>query len=132
MNMTEHNEQVLKAHELAKVIANALEDKKGVDISILEVGKQTVLADYFVICTGTSNTHVKALANEAEFKTGEQLGIKPTRIEGFSNNIWTLMDYGTVIVHIFTKEGREFYKLEKLWKEAAAEVIDISDNNVTK
>jgi ribosome-associated protein len=130
--MTENNEQVMKAYELAKVIAAALEDKKGIDISILEVGKQTVLADYFVICTGTSNTHVKALADEAEFKTGEQLGVKPNHIEGFSNNIWTLMDYGTVIVHIFTKEGREFYKLEKLWKEASAEVIDITDNNVTK
>lgn len=129
--MTEHNDQVKKAYELAKVIAKALEDKKGIDITILEVGKQTVLADYFVICTGTSNTHVKALTDEVEFKTEQELGKKPNRIEGFSNNIWTLMDYGTVIVHIFTKEGREFYKLEKLWKEAAAEVIEISDNNTT-
>lgn len=129
--MTEHNDQVKKAYELAKVIAKALEDKKGIDITILEVGKQTVLADYFVICTGTSNTHVKALTDEVEFKTEQELGKKPNRIEGFSNNIWTLMDYGTVIVHIFTKEGREFYKLEKLWKEASAEVIEISDNNTT-
>ncbi|HOJ47293.1 MAG TPA: ribosome silencing factor [Bacillota bacterium] len=130
--MTEHNDQVKQAYELAKVIANALEEKKGVDITILEVGKQTVLADYFVICTGTSNTHVKALTDEVEFKTEQLFGKKPNHIEGFSNNIWTLMDYGTVVVHIFTKSGREFYKLEKLWKEADAEVIEITDNNTTK
>ena len=120
--MTENNEQVKKAHELAEVIAKALEDKKGLDVALLEVGRQTVLADYFVICTGTSNTHVKALADEAEFKTTETLGIKPGHIEGHSDNTWTLLDYGSVVVHIFTNEGREFYKLEKLWKDASAQI----------
>jgi len=117
-------EQAKKAYELAEVIVKALEDKKGMDTTLLEVGKQTELADYFVICTGTSNTHVKALANEAEFKTNELLGVKPTHVEGFSDNTWTLMDYSSVIVHIFTKEGRDFYKLEKLWKDASAEIIE--------
>ncbi|PKM62928.1 MAG: ribosome silencing factor [Firmicutes bacterium HGW-Firmicutes-21] len=118
------NEQVKKANELAEVIFKALEDKKGIDTTLLEVGKQTVLADYFVICTGTSNTHVKALAGEVEFKTTEELGIKPNHIEGYSDNTWTLLDYGSVIVHIFTNEGREFYKLEKLWKDASVNIID--------
>lgn len=121
--MTDNNEQVKKAYELAKTISKALEDKKGIDVTLLEVGKQTVLADYFVICTGSSNTHVKSLADEVEFKTAEQ-GIKPNHIEGFSDNTWTLMDFGTVIAHIFTKEGREFYKLEKLWKDASAVTTD--------
>lgn len=116
-------EQVKKAAELAEVIKKVLEDKKGIDPELLEVGKHTIIADYFVICTGTSNTHVKALANEVEFKINELLGINPTHIEGFSDNTWTLMDYGSVIVHIFTKEGREFYKLEKLWKDASAEIV---------
>ena len=87
------------------------------------MGKQTVLADYFVICTGTSNTHVKALADEVEFVVDKTLGLKPSGGEGFNDSIWTLMDYSSVIVHIFTKEGREFYKLEKLWNDASAETI---------
>lgn len=120
--MTE-NEQAKKAYELAQVALKALEDKKGMDPTLLEVGKQTVLADYFVICTGTSNTHVKALADEVEFKIGETLGIKPNHVEGFNDNTWTLMDYSSVIIHIFTREGREFYKLEKLWKDASAQVV---------
>jgi len=82
-----------------------------------------VLADYFVICTGSSNTHVKSLADEVEYKTNELLGIQPNHIEGYSDNTWTLLDYGAVVVHIFTKEGREFYKLEKLWNDATARII---------
>ncbi len=121
--MADNNEQVKKAYELAKVIKEALEDKKGVDPALLEVGKQTVLADYFVICTGSSNTHVKSLADEVEYKTNELLGIQPNHIEGYSDNTWTLLDYGAVVVHIFTKEGREFYKLEKLWNDATARII---------
>ncbi|HAN22050.1 MAG: ribosome silencing factor [Clostridiales bacterium GWF2_36_10] len=123
------NEQVKKAAELAEIIKIALEDKKGIDPTLLEVGKQTILADFFVVCTGTSNTHVKALADEVEFKTNEALGIKPNHIEGFSDNTWTLMDYGSVIVHIFTREGREFYKLEKLWKDASAEKVKEIENS---
>lgn len=117
-------EQAKKAHELADIIAKALDDKKGMDITLLEVGKHTIIADYFVICTGTSNTHVKALADEVEFKVNEALEVKPSHVEGFSDNTWTLMDYSSVIVHIFTREGREFYKLEKLWKDASAEKIN--------
>lgn len=121
--MIENSEQLQKAKELAQVVINALEDKKGLDPTLLEVGKQTVLADFFVICTGTSNTHVKALADEVEFKTNEILGIKPNHVEGFSDNTWTLLDYGTVIVNIFTREGREYYKLEKLWRDTSAEPV---------
>lgn len=118
------SEQVKKAFELAEIITKALDDKKGMDITLLEVGKQTVIADYFVICTSTSNTHVKALADEVEFKVNELLQIKPAHVEGFSDNTWTLMDYSSVIVHIFTREGRDFYKLDKLWKDASAEKIN--------
>jgi len=127
--MTDNNEQVKKAYKLAEVVIKALEDKKGVDVTLMEVGKQTILADYFVICTGTSKTHVKALTDEVEFKTEEALGIKPNHVEGFSDNTWTLMDYGTVIVHVFTEAGREYYKLEKLWYDASAEVIQHSEDN---
>ena len=110
------------SHEYARTIAEeiekALDSKKGVDITILPVGKQTVLADYFVLANGTSSTHIKALADETEFKLKENLGLEPSHIEGIGNKSWVLMDYGCVVVHIFTGEAREFYKLDKLWAES--------------
>lgn len=109
------NEQKELAEKIANVASEALEDKKGLDIRVLHVADQTVLADYFVIATGTSNTHVHALADQVEFKVREALGVDPNHIEGYQNNIWELMDYGSVIIHIFTTEGREYYNLERLW-----------------
>ena len=101
--------------KIAFVAQAALDSKNGQDISAIHVAKQTVLADWFVLATGTSNTHINALADEVEFKVKEELGIDPIRTEGQGNNMWILIDYGSVIVHVFTKEGREFYKLDKLW-----------------
>lgn len=106
------------ARTLAQEIEKALDSKKGIDISVLPVGKQTVLADYFVLANGTSSTHIKALADEVEFKIRENLGLEPSHIEGIGNKSWVLMDYGCVVVHIFTKDAREFYKLDKLWAES--------------
>ena len=106
---------VKQAAEIAKIAAEALDSKKGLDVSVLSVGKQTVLADYFVIATGTSSTHVRALADEAEFKLKEA-GFECGHIEGHGD--WKLLDYHSVIIHVFTKEAREFYKLEKLWNDA--------------
>lgn len=107
--------QAQQARLLAEAAVNALEEKKGMDVRLLPVGEQTALADYFVIATATSNTHVHALADEVEFRVKQELGIAPSHIEGYRNNIWELMDYGCVVVHIFTREGREFYNLERLW-----------------
>lgn len=109
------NEGITAEAKLAKVIAEALDSKKALNIQTLEVGKQTVLADYFVLATGTSSTHVSSLADEVEFKVKEELGVIPSHVEGKTS--WILVDYGTVIVHIFTAEAREFYNLEKLWAE---------------
>ena len=113
--MKEDPKQKARALEIASAAARILDNKKGVDVTTLEVGEQTVLADYFVLATGTSNTHVRALADELEFKLKEELGIEPNHIEGAEGNVWTLLDYGCVVVHIFTAQGREFYKLERLW-----------------
>jgi ribosome-associated protein len=103
--------------ETAVFAAKTLDNKKGLDIKLLEVTEITVLADFFIICTATSTTHVKALTDELEFKLKEQ-GIMPGHIEGHKASGWILMDYGSVIVHIFTQEAREFYALERLWSEA--------------
>ena len=112
------------AEELAKAIYDILDAKKGRDLKLLHVEEKTVIADYFVICTGNSSTQVKALADEVEYKTTLR-GRVPTNVEGRDNVAWIILDYDSVIVHVFSREAREFYKLEKLWSDA--EDIDISD-----
>lgn len=109
------NMQKEQAKAIADIANVTLDNKKGIDVTTLEVGNQTILADYFVLATGTSNTHVRALADEVEFQLKEQLGIVPNHIEGSAGNAWTLLDYGCVVINIFTTQAREFYKLERLW-----------------
>ena len=104
------------AKELAEAIADALDSKKGKDIKVLYVEDKTVLAEYFVICTGNSSTQVKALAGEVEYRT-ELRGLCPYSVEGRDNNSWILLDYSNVIVHVFSREAREFYNLEKLYED---------------
>ena len=109
--------------ELAAAIVNILYEKKAHDIKLLRVTDQTIIADYFVIATGTSNTQIKALADELEYKTGLD-GVKPSSTEGFREATWIVLDYASVIVHIFNRETREFYNLEKLWGDS--ESVDVS------
>ena len=116
------------AKQIAETAANALDNKKGMDVTVLEVGDQTILADYFVLCTGTANTHVRALADEVEFKLKEELGVEPNHIEGASGNAWTLLDYGCVIINIFTTQARDFYKLERLWSGNELKLEKSEDN----
>ena len=112
------------ANEIAIAVTKALDEKKGRDIKLLRISDVSSLADYFLICTGTSNTHVKTLCDYAEY-TLEQLGEPLLGREGHRGNAWELLDYGAVVVHVFTEEAREFYSLERLW--ADAEQVDISD-----
>ncbi len=108
---------MLLPNEIAKIAATALDDKKAQDIKILKTAEQTVLADYFVICHGTSSTHIKALVNEVD-KALSEAGEPPVRREGLRSDIWVLMDFGSVIVHVFTDEARKFYNLERLWSDS--------------
>ncbi len=103
------------SQELADKIKKILDDKKGIDSEIIYVGEKTTLADYFVLVTGTSSTHVKALAGEVEAKLSEE-GIVPLNFERKMSNSWIVLDYKDVIVHIFSQEARELYDLEELWK----------------
>ena len=114
---------MLTAKEVAYEVTKALDEKTGVNITLLKIDKVSSLADYFVICTGTSNTHVKTLCDYAEY-TFEQLGEPMLGREGHRGNSWELLDFGSVVVHVFTDEAREFYSLERLW--ADAEQIDLS------
>lgn len=110
--------------EIAKTLVHVLDMKKGRDIKLLRVADKTIIADYFVICGGTSNTNIKALAGEAEYKLG-LCGVTPIHMDGYSEGEWIVVDFGCVMVHIMNRDNRDFYKLEKLWDEA--ESIDISD-----
>ena len=105
------------SEEIARAIADVLDSMKARDIKLLRVSDKTVMTDYFVICSGTSNTQIKALSGEVEYKLGER-GVSPLHIEGYETGTWLAMDYAHVMVHIFNREQRDFYKLEKLWGDA--------------
>ncbi len=109
--------------EKLELIIKTLDSKKGEDIQALKIADLTILADYFVIVNGTSNTHARTLADEVEFQLSQQ-GIEPERREADTGNTWIILDYADIIVHVFYKETRSFYKLEGLW--ADGEQIDIS------
>lgn len=114
---------MLTPKEIAYEVTKALDAKKGMDIKLLKIDEVSSLADYFLICTGTSNTHVKTLCDYAEY-TLEQLGEPMLGREGHRGNSWELLDYGTIVIHVFTEEARKFYDLERLW--ADAKQVDIS------
>ena len=101
--------------EVAKAIETFLDNKKGRDIKVLHVEDVSNIADYFVVCTATSNTHVKALSGEVEYQL-ERRGVTPYHIEGRDNNSWVVLDYCNVLVHIFNREARDFYNLDKLYE----------------
>lgn len=109
--------------EMAGIAVKALDEKKAGNIKLLKTDKQTVLADYFVICNGTSSTHIKALEDIADAKMTEA-GEPPLRREGHRSGSWVLLDFGCVVVHIFTEEARKFYDLERLWSDS--EEVDVS------
>lgn len=114
---------LLTSKEMIALAVRALDAKKGKDIKVLYTADQTTLADYFVICTGTSNTQVKALSDAVEdamTKAGEE----PHHVEGHRGGQWTLLDYSAIVVHVFTEEAREFYALERLWSDATSVDLD--------
>ena len=114
---------MLSPKEIAYAVTKALDEKKGMDIKLLKIDQVSTLADYFLICTGTSNTHVRTLCDYAEF-TLDNLGEPMLGREGHRGNTRELLDYGTIVVHVFTEEARTMYNLERRW--AAAEQVDIS------
>ena len=108
--------------ELTKKIVKALDDKLARDIEVIKTEEVTIVADYFIIATANSNTHVRALADEVEYQL-EQENIRPDHIEGRATG-WVLMQYSGVVVHIFLEDSRQYYNLERLWDDASK--IDIS------
>ena len=113
----------MQSFDILKTAANAANGKKAKDMSAIKVSDLTVLCEYFLICTATSSTHVRALADEVEEKL-EEAGVKPHHIEGRTTG-WIVLDYGSVIVHIFSRNDREFYGLDKMWSDG--EAVDMSE-----
>jgi ribosome-associated protein len=114
----------MEPFDAAKLAVQALQDKQGGDIRLLKTEELTVLADYFIICTANSTPHVRTLYDEVD-KRLSMAGMPPIRREGYRNSNWLLLDFGSLIVHIFQKETREFYNLERLWNDA--QEIDIAE-----
>ena len=110
--------------EMALLLAQAMDSKKGKDIRVLETDGVTTLADYFVLCSGSSAPQLKALADAGE-KAMKDHGILPHHVEGHRGGTWILQDYGDVVVHVFDKEARAFYDLDRLW--ADAKTVYLSD-----
>ena len=104
--------------EIAMYAAKVLDDRKGLGIKLLEVTDVTSIADYFLICTGTSNTRVKTLCDSVEEAVTDEMGEALLHREGHRGGTWVLLDFGCLVVHVFTNETREFYDLERLWNDA--------------
>jgi ribosome-associated protein len=109
---------VIDTSQIALMAADAIADKKGLDVDLLEVGDLLAITEVFVIATGTSRTHVRAVADGVEKTLAEQAGRKPLRREGTGEGEWLLLDYGDVVVHLFQPDQREYYALERLWRDA--------------
>lgn len=105
-----------QSKEMAKLAYEALDEKKGEDIKIIEIGEVSSIADYFIIANGTNTSQVDALVSSVEEALGRK-GYEPKRIEGVRSASWILMDYGDVVVHVFSKEDRLFYDLERIWRD---------------
>ena len=114
---------MLPSRELAEIAVKALDSKKGKEIRLIRIDKITTLAEYFVICTGTSSTQINALCDAVEKELTEK-GEEPLPREGYRGGTWVLLDYGCVVVHVFNDEARKFYSLEHLW--ADGEEVDLS------
>lgn len=105
-----------KAREMVKLAYEALEEKKGEDIQVIEIKDISIIADYFIIANGSNTPQVEAMVDSVRDRLGRK-GYEPLRIEGIKSAGWILMDYGDVIVHVFSKEDRLFYNLERIWRD---------------
>ena len=127
MSSTETMPEVViapQAIEKVKLAVAAAEDKKAIEVVVLKLVELTAFADFFVICSGGSTRQVQAIVDEVEASL-KRHDHRPLNIEGYNNAEWVLMDYGSVVVHVFSQDSRRFYDLERLWRDA--ERVDAAD-----
>lgn len=113
----------ISQEKAVETIIKALDSKRAEDIQLIGIKDLTIVADYFIIANGTSNTQTKALADEVEFQMKE-LGVEPERVEGYAGATWIILDYNDIVVHVFYKETRSYYNLERLWSDGDQVDID--------
>ena len=127
--MTEAQTKQSSPREAALVAAKAADSKKASDIVVQEVGALSTIADYFIIVTAANNRQVDAIVDEVEKALREQAGIKPVHREGIDAGTWALLDYGSIVVHVFQPEARDYYRLEDLWNDCP--VVDLREAGIT-
>lgn len=116
----------MESREMAKLAEKALEDKKGEEIRIIDISKVSVLADYFIIANGSNRSQVQALSDNVAEMLG-RAGVNAKQVEGYETANWVLLDFGDVIVHVFDKENRLFYDLERIWRDG--EIVEREELN---
>ena len=114
----------MTSKELAKLACDALDDKKALEIKVINIENVSTLADYFIIASGTNHTQVQAMADNVDETLG-RAGYEPKQIEGYQNANWILMDYRDIVIHIFDEENRLFYDLERIWRDGT--VVEVED-----
>lgn len=105
-----------QSKELVKIAVKALDDKKGEDIKIIDISNVSVLADYFIIANGNNKNQVQALVDNVQEEL-DKVGVQVKQVEGYRMGNWILLDYGDIIIHVFSKEDRLFYDLERIWRD---------------
>ena len=111
-----------QSRKMAKIAYAALDERKGEDIKVIDISEISVLADYFIIANGTNDSQVRALVENVEEKLSKE-GFEPKQREGYGLGSWVLLDFGNIIVHVFDKENRLFYDLERIWRDG--KLIDV-------
>lgn len=114
----------MTSKELAKLACDALDDKKALEIKVINIENVSTLADYFIIASGTNHNQVQAMADNVDETLG-RAGYEPKQIEGYQNANWILMDYRNIVIHIFDEENRLFYDLERIWRDGT--VVEVED-----
>lgn len=114
----------MTSKELAKLACDALDDKKALEIKVINIENVSTLADYFIIASGTNHNQVQAMADNVDETLG-RAGYEPKQIEGYQNANWILMDYRDIVIHIFDEENRLFYDLERIWRDGT--VVEVED-----
>ena len=114
----------MTSKELAKLACDALDDKKALEIKVINIENVSTLADYFIIASGTNHNQVQAMADNVDETLG-RTGYEPKQIEGYQNANWILMDYRDIVIHIFDEENRLFYDLERIWRDGT--VVEVED-----
>ena len=116
-------EQTIEIIELARQMVELIADKKGEDIVLMDLGEETIIADYFIICSGSSERQIKAIANEIKNEIKKVYGLNSRFIEGAASTGWVIIDYSDIVIHVFSHDIREYYDLETFWIEHGASVL---------